>query len=386
MAYQSTIPESVGPHMMDYESFVPTKQPLRHKRKVPFRPYPALPTWYRGLVSEIRRRDYDLDQYIISSRDYIKLAEDAYASNVHWTTRIEGNPLSQEDVAKITGRFSSGRYDETNPGNIQEIINHLYPMFVTNPVGRMPTLKTAEKVHTLLMEGTGFRGIPGELRDVEVSVQTSGGEDLFICCPPAHVREESESLFDWLMSSPFDPVCTAALFFHEFESIHPFLDGNGRTGRTLMRMVLQAGGFGNCALCRFEEKMLKRNNVYYDLLAYTDETGDYTPFVCYTAEALLQSYTEANELFSQKDLVKDMDEVSRTLAYNAKDYGTFTLADARVWIPSVSDQTLRNRLNGLEGVGILRKDGHGKGMSYAFNDPFAEVKGRVAARMGDILS
>lgn len=382
---QTTVEESVGPHIMDYSTFVPSGSPVRHRRKVPFRPYPMLPEEYRGIVDEIKSLDWDLGQCILTADDYMELVIDAYASNVHWSTRIEGNPLSPEEVCKITRRFSSGAVMESNPGYVQEIVNHLYPMFVDVRRYRRFSLDEVTAVHLRLMTGTGYHGVPGDIRTGEVSVQSPDGQDLFICCSPQHVREETESLLEWVNAAPFDPVCTAALFFHEFESIHPFFDGNGRVGRVLFQTMLQSMGLRHCGLCRFEKHLLEDAGLYYDLLAYTDETADYAPFVCYVAESLLNAYREAFGIYSERDRVADMDEAVRSLAYAAKDVGAFTLADASAWVPSLSDQTLRMKLNSLADMGILRKEGRSKGMRYVFNDPFSELRAKVAEEFPDLL-
>lgn len=373
------------PHIMDYGSFVPSGSPVRHRRKVPFRPYPLLPEDYRETVDEIKSLDWELGQCILTADDYMELVIDAYASNAHWSTMIEGNPLSAEEVCRITRRFSSGAIMESSPGYVQEIVNHLYPMFADVRRYRRFSSDEVTAVHRRLMTGTGYHGVPGEIRAGTVSAQSPDGQELFVCCPPQHVREEMESLLEWVNAAPFDPVCTAALFLHEFESIHPFSDGNGRVGRVLFQTMLQSMGLRHCGLCRFEKHLLEDAGLYYDLLAYTDETEDYAPFVCYVAESLLNAYREAFGIYSERDWVADMDEAVRSLAYAAKDAGAFTLADASAWVPSLSDQTLRMKLNSLADMGILRKEGRSKGMRYVFNDPFSELRAKVAEEFPDLL-
>ncbi len=126
--------------------------------------------------------------------------------------------------------------------------------------------------------------------------------ELFIACPRGSVETELRSLMDWVNTSPFGDIVTATLFFHEFESIHPFEDGNGRTGRALFQALLKQLGLPNCDLCRFEEEMLSDTATYYDLLAYTDSTGNYIPLVRYVSESILCAYREAVDEFSNRDL------------------------------------------------------------------------------------
>lgn len=91
------------------------------------------------------------------------------------------------------------------------------------------SIDTVKREHAILMDGVG-QTEPGRIRETEVSVYGSDGTELFRACPAGHVVSELGSLVEWLNNSPYESIVTASLFFHEFESIHPFEDGNGRAG------------------------------------------------------------------------------------------------------------------------------------------------------------
>lgn len=355
----------------DYSDFRPLGFPVRHKRKVPFYPMLSMDLDMREKIREMHRLDSALDEYILSEEDYRNLVTDVYSSNIHWSTRIEGNRLSSEDVLVLTQRFTGGVVEDDLNDSEQEILNHLGSLFQDLPA--LPwTVDTVLSVHRTLMKDVG-ETTPGILRDVDVSVKGSDGTEYFIACPKGSVPEELESLVDWVNNSPFGDVVTATLFFHEFESIHPFEDGNGRTGRVLFQTLLRLLGLTNCHLCRFEEKMLGDTTTYYDLLAYTDQTGNYTPLVRYVTESLLSSYREAVDVFSEKDRLKDMDENMRHMAIMAKRYKRFTLGDTAGRI-HLSEPVRRNRLDELVKLGIIGKEGRTRSMHYVFLDPFRWLK------------
>ncbi|MDD4222674.1 MAG: Fic family protein, partial [Candidatus Methanomethylophilus sp.] len=279
-----------------------------------------------------------------------------------------------------THRFTRHFQKETGNGPTQEILNHLYTLFDSTPFAFPWTVNTVKKVHALLMKGVETDLTPGQMRDeTEKDAATYGpdGVEYFIACPWSSVAEEMRNLTDWLVSSPYDELITATLFFHEFESIHPFLDGNGRTGRTLFQLLLQMLGLRNCRLCKFEYEMLRDRERYYTLLAYTDSSHDYMPFIMYTAEAVLRAYQEAAERFSAKDRVKDLDEVSKILARQAKKVRCFTVAEATSWITGLGSEAVRSRLGALISAGILTKEGNTRASRYFFRDPFAAVKTAV---------
>ena len=358
---------------MDYSRFRMKEYPVRHKRKVPFDPPIRLNLEYRKMLSEIRTLDRKLGDMILSGSDYLELVQDAYADNIHWSVKIEGNDLSLEEVKKLTTLFTEGKAEEVNQGPYQEILNHLHSFFVENIFDLPWKMGHVLKAHSILMSGVIPQGAVGHMRTSPSAVVGADGKEYFIACPPEHIEEEMRSLLEWLEESPYDEIVTSVLFFHEFESIHPFSDGNGRTGRTLFQILLQELGLRSAGLCKFEQKLLRDRENYYSLLAYVDGTSEYYPLVMYVTEALLYAYREAVEVFEKKDVLKDLDENSKVFAAKAKKQRSFTLADAQSWIEPLGEQTVRSKLNELVEMGVLRKQGRTKGMKFEFNDPLRVV-------------
>jgi len=332
---------------------------------------------------EVRRMDHELDRFILTAADYLDLVSEAYASNIHWSTWLEGNPLKEEEVARLTRQTFAGTEGERNPGPQQEIINHLYTHFMRDRL-RLPwSSGTVRAVHGMLTEGTGTAGVPGEYRRSHASMIDQGAE-AFIACPPEHIEEEMSSLLDWLNSSgqAMEPLVCSTVFFHEFESVHPFQDGNGRTGRTLFHLLLQESGMRNSNLCRIGHHLLRDPSVYYDLLAYADENGSYSEIIEYFALYVLEAYQEAFRRFKGKDmLTKDLDEGSIRLLQKAREAGApFDLRSAAGWVEGIGEQTLRGRLNHLVEIGFLRKEGRTAATRYRFIDPFEPFKEKVKER------
>lgn len=358
---------------IDYSKFKPVAYPVRHRRKIPFEPMMTLPLEYRTLLREIRKMDSLLDGFVLGSEDYLELVRDAYADNIHWSTKIEGNKLSLDEVKRLTTRFTRGEYRETKNGPTQEILNHLYSFFAKKELSLPWSKDVLKNTHGVLMRGVNEDIIPGKIRTEEVSVIGSDGTEFFIACPPQSIEVELDSLIEWLNSSPYDEIITATLFFHEFESIHPFKDGNGRTGRTLFQILMQELGLKNCKLCKFEKEMLSDSTTYYDLLAFTDSTGSYSQLVMYVAEALYRAYSTAVDVFREKDRLVEMDENTRVIVSKAKAVRVFSFNDANTWIPGLGSQSLRNKLDLLVEMDILEKHGRTKAMQYYFKDPLRSL-------------
>ena len=93
---------------LDYSRYKVDGYPVRHKEKVPFYPMLSLSQDVRRMMREIREMDRSLDDLILSGADYEELVLDAYASNIHWSTKIEGNRLTMDEVRELTRRYSNG--------------------------------------------------------------------------------------------------------------------------------------------------------------------------------------------------------------------------------------------------------------------------------------
>lgn len=362
----------------DYRRYHVDYVPVRHRRKDLYRLDVRLDRRYREAISAIRGMDAELGGYVLTFEDYRNLVQEAHAMNVHWSTMIEGNRMSLEQVEgssrMITG--SDTIVKAADPGDQQEILNHLYSYFMKDEFGLPWTAETVSNVHRFLMEGTEEDCIPGAIRgpDEEVHV-VAGDQEVFIGCPSVHVSEELDELLGWVDDSPYDSVVTAVVFFHEFESIHPFVEGNGRTGCSMFHVLMQELGFVNFNLCKVEDKILKDGDVYYGLLRYTDKTGDYTPIIRFFIDCIRDAYEEAVQEFGERDVLKDLDPDSRQLAISARSRKNwFSLRDASDWIGGVGEQTVRNRLNLLVDMGVFEKKGRTRSTVYRFEDPFRNVK------------
>ena len=367
--------------MIDYSNYLvylPEGHPVRHRKKDLHRIDARLSLEYREKILDIRDMDLRLENFMLSLQDYQELVTDAFVMNIHWSTRIEGNMMSLEEVRESSRRVlkSKERLKAHNPGPLQEILNHLYSYFFSDDL-RLPwNLNIIRSLHKFLMDQTGEDCVPGQIRtEEEMSVFSSDGTETFIACPAVHVKEELSQLLEWVNTSAYDPIVTAIVFFHEFESIHPFTEGNGRVGRSLFHILMQELGLYNFNLCKFEDKLVGNSKVYYGLLEYTDSTGDYTPIIGYFLDCIFDAYSEALDRFTEKDILKDLDENGKALAIEARRFGDwFTVQDATSWVDGLTEQSVRPKLNQLVDMGVLEKEGRTRSTRFRFSDPFRDLK------------
>ncbi len=350
--------------------------PIRHKRKVPFDPEISLPPDVMRLNAEIFQMEAELDRCILTGQDYQDLITEAFSSNIHLSTSMEGNPLTHDEVKRITKRtFREGPPTDRIDFFSQEIYNHIFA-YIDHVYSENWDLMTISKTHSILLSGDD-EAETGSFRKGRGIVETNEGQEVFIACPPEHISEELTSLILWLntKANALLPVVAATVFFHEFESIHPFKDGNGRCGRTLFHVLLQHRGLPNSKLCLVEKEVVTDLEDYYDLLARTDFSGDYTDMIINFTRGVWRSYREAVDRFKERDLLRsDLDDISKVMIMKSKNLNSpFTLNDVRSWITGPSDYVLRERLNDLVEMGAIWTIGRTRGKRFIFTDPTRDL-------------
>lgn len=361
--------------------------PVRHVRKVPFLPCVRAPDSFPQKARRIRELDLELSRFVLKPSDHLRLIEEAFASNVHWSTALEGNPLSLDEVRRITRNSFSGQLRESPDGPTQEVINHLLVLLYPE-LFRLPWDK--EKIcsiNQLLLMGTEQTTSHGKYRTTRSSLR-EGDTEVFLPAPPEHLDGEMASLLDWAnrSSTAYDPVIGATVFFHEFESIHPFEDGNGRTGRSLFHIYLQCNGLNNSHLCRFDEHLLRDKALYYQILMYTDYAArgkrcDYLELLHYFTDSILAGYETAMVELTKKDLLTShLDETSSRILMKARERREwFSRVEAASWIQGVGEQTVGARLAELVEKNILEAKGETRARRFRFRDPMEELRALLHA-------
>lgn len=376
---------------MDYSKY-PDYRPevvVKHRRKVPFEPAPVISEEVQARLLEIQRLDQKLGQFILTAEDYRQLViEDAWPTNFHHTTALEGNPLDLEEVREITRRSSAGEVDDSPSFPIQEIYNHLYFWLAPEALTGPWTPELIQLLHFGLMLGTDEPIEPGQFRTRQSQIVNSEGDEVFVPAPPGKIEEELEALLEWLHSRgrAYMPLVAATLFFHEFESIHPFLDGNGRVGRVLFHQYLQHNGLPNAHLCTIEAQLTQNAEAYYNVLAWTDHESDYGLLLDYFSEAVLESYEEAVDRFSDRDLLtQDIDEVKHQLLVQARDHDDwFSSRQATDWVSGRSQQTVRKHLNELVDQDLMVSEGQTSAKRYQFRNPLADARRQMLEALDQV--
>ena len=368
-------PRHIDPKLLQY--------PVIHHAKVPFRPEVRIPAEFSRHAETIRRLDEELNEVYLQPSDYFQFVNEALAANIHYSTKLEGNPLTEEEVRDTTRRLLDTP-EPVNPGDpapIQEIYTHLF-LWLQPETSRPPwKVSTILNLHRGLFHGIEPDAMPGQFRindEGEFGIYSTQDQLTFKPCPARHVPREVESLLEWRneIAPGLHPIVAATVFYHEFESIHPFENGNGRLGRTLFHYILHHGGLRNAHLCLIEPELLKDRERYYALLAWADQENDYQPIIDHVAQGLLRAYQKAAEKWKERDLLTaGLSEIDIKLIVRARhSRRPFNVKDATGWVGRRSEQTIRNHLNDMVDRGIIHAEGRTVAKRYQLVDPLRAIR------------
>ena len=211
------------------------------------------------------------------------LQKDTRARNTHSSTAIEGNPLTLEQVRAVEeGRTLTAVPDRAR----REVVNYFAALrHIEKRAGKKSiTHEDVLRLHRIIAGRVMDQGDAGRYRTIRVRVGPYSPP------PPELVSGLMFELLEWWNrdSGSLTPVLSSAIVHYQFEAIHPFADGNGRTGRALALWELYRRGFDTHHIFSVDEYYWEGRPRYYAALQAVRQQGeDLTSWLEYTAEGLL---------------------------------------------------------------------------------------------------
>jgi Fic family protein len=176
------------------------------------------------------------------------------------------------------------------------------------------------QVHAVLLDGVrGTEKNPGELRSSQNWIGPSGCTIATASFVPPNIEDLSNTLQDLerFINEPqveMDPIVRAALVHYQFETAHPFLDGNGRLGRLLITLMLINDGVLHSCLFYPSFQFKKNRSEYYRQLTSVRERGPYEEWIEFFCNSLLESAKDS--VGSLKNLVDLHNRSTATITEN----------------------------------------------------------------------
>ncbi|MDG3547279.1 Fic family protein [Methanobacterium formicicum] len=236
-------------------------------------------------------RDFIVNAPVVLEME-VSLKKDALLKSAHHSTAIEGNPLSLNQVDKLAkGIKIQGQKRAT-----QEVLNYLNVLKDMNSYiedGKI-TEKNVLNLHENITHYTlEYTYLEGQYRSEPVYVVNQKGDIVFTPPNANLVPGQIQDLLEWInnTSGELNAVISAGIIHYEFVRIHPFVDGNGRTGRALAAIYLYLRGFD--VDFTLDEYYNNNRQAYYHALNSVDpQTQDLTDWLLYFLEGFLTSIDE----------------------------------------------------------------------------------------------
>ncbi|MBW4687889.1 MAG: Fic family protein [Komarekiella atlantica HA4396-MV6] len=261
------------------------------------------------------------------------------------SSQIEGTQASLIDVLE----FESQALEPDNPQEVAEVVNYIAA--VNHGLERLTTLpislRLIREIHQILMQGVrGSEREPGEFRRTQNWIG-SGGCSLtnatYVPPPPHEMNQTLNNLEIFLHdTTPIPALIKVGLAHAQFETIHPFLDGNGRTGRLLITFLLCEQNILKRPLLYISHYLKRYRTEYYDYLQSVRDTGNWEGWLKFFLRGV---YEVAQEASMTARKIVNMKEEHRQLVLNRmgrRSGNVLTLLESLYFRPIVTVELVQN--------------------------------------------
>ena len=282
------------------------------------------------------------------------------------SSQIEGTQSSLSDLIL----FENHEKPEVSLHDVEEVSNYVKAIYYGLERLRddLPlSLKLFRGMHAILLSGTrGSCQLPGEFRISQNWIGgTRPGNALFVPPPVDKLGDCLSNLEKFLHDKTLPVLIKAGIAHAQFETIHPFLDGNGRLGRLLITLLLVEGGLIDEPILYLSLYLKQNRNTYYNLLQEVRTHGTWETWLEFFLEGILVSSKEAIKMAQDINCVFSEDKSKISTLGRAR----FSCEQALEYLKrlpqvsasllakqlSVSLPTARGILNHMIGLGILEE-------------------------------
>ncbi len=214
------------------------------------------------------------------------------------SSQIEGTQASINDVLEAEAKI----FDAARPNDVAEVLNYVTAMnYGLQRLDSLPlSLRLFCEIHAKLMHGVrGGKLTPGEFRRSQNWIGPQGAalnDASFVPPPPSMVQDMLGDLETFCHADTALPALIKIGLIHaQFETIHPFLDGNGRVGRLLITFFLCQQKILRTPVLYLSHYLKKHRGRYYDLLQATRDNGDWETWLKFFLRGVAEVSDEATE-------------------------------------------------------------------------------------------
>ena len=293
------------------------------------------------------------------------------------SSQIEGTQATLEDIL-------DPMLDTNTNRNVADVVNYIKATEFA--IARLQTLplcnRLIKETHAVLMEGVrGQEKNPGEFRYSQNWIGGQGStlkNARYIPPSPDDMQNAMSDLEKYINADDdLDALIRAALIHYQFETIHPFLDGNGRVGRLLITLFLMDKGILTTPAL-YISYFLKKNRVeYYDRMTEVRTKGNYEQWIIFFLQAIMESAGDAasaiDELISLHDantsVISKLGRASKNtmLVFDYLESNPIIDIGKTVEALSITFNTASSAVRRLVDAGILvQNGGGGRNRTFAY--------------------
>ena len=298
------------------------------------------------------------------------------------STQIEGTQASLQGVLE----FEADMVPTDDINEIKDVINYIKAMNdgLARSGSDLFSTEILLEIHRVLLKGTrGGKKEPGKIRSVQNWIGPPGStihSAVFIPPPPEHVGSLLQGLERFILARDrIPPLIKIGLVHAQFETIHPFVDGNGRMGRLLITFYLCRKGILSRPLLYLSIYLKQNRAEYYRLLQNIRFEGDWESWLKFFLKGVIEVSQEARA--AAREIITLKENLTGTLARNnVGGLNAVRLLDLLFGKPvitvgdissglGISHQPAYDLVNQFERLGILREiTGKKRYKKYLFSD------------------
>jgi Fic family protein len=280
-----------------------------------------------------------------------------------------------------------------------EVRNHINAIYrTTERLNEKPFSKRLLRyAHKQLMSGDvrGSDKRPGQFRERQnyIGARSKGPENAEHIPPPPH---RIENLMDNLESFVHDrtgpqmpPIIKAGIAHVQFETIHPFLDGNGRVGRLMVPLILQTEGALSHPIYYLSEYFNRHKQTYFEKLSSASYEGDWEAWLAFFAEGLIETSRRVRRRVDEtttlyKETVKTVENSNYRMTDNTREGLTYLFQQPKFSLNQMENdtgityQSARNVVDRFRDLGLVEEvSGRSRGKVFSFEaymDIFRELE------------
>lgn len=214
------------------------------------------------------------------------------------SSQIEGTQASLGDILEVEAQI----FDPTRPNDTEEILNYVNALnYGLLRLQDLPiSLRLIREIHERLMQGVrGQHATPGEFRRTQNWIGPAGAtlrNASFVPPPPSELTRLLGELEHYLHTEDRLPLLVRIALIHaHFETLHPFLDGNGRMGRLLIAFILCEQSALQRPVLYLSHYLKQHRARYYDLLQATRTDGDWESWIKFFLTGIAEVADEATD-------------------------------------------------------------------------------------------